>query len=75
MLRKEDLRIFCQEVLQSLLQHTGLQIGAVYLLDEQKTNFEHFESIGLAGGNRNSFSATGREGEFGRRWSHGKSST
>ena len=65
MLRKEDLRIFCQEVLRSLLQHTGSQIGAVYLLDEQKTDFEHFESIGLPGDSRPSFSATGREGEFG----------
>ncbi len=65
MLREEDLRFFCQELLRALLQQTGSQIGAVYLLNEQKTDFEHFESIGLPGDGRPSFSAAGREGEFG----------
>lgn len=52
-------------MLKVLLQHTGSQLGAVYLLNEAKTEFEHFESIGLAVAGRASFSAEGREGEFG----------
>jgi signal transduction histidine kinase/HAMP domain-containing protein len=65
MLREEDLRSFCQELLKVLLEHTGSQVGAVYLLNERKTEFEHFESIGLDGRGRASFSAMGLEGEFG----------
>jgi signal transduction histidine kinase/DNA-binding response OmpR family regulator/HAMP domain-containing protein len=63
--REEELRAFCRELLQALLQHTGSQVGAVYLLNDQKTDFEHFESIGLAAAGRASFSAAEREGEFG----------
>jgi len=62
---EEELHDFCRELLKALLESTGSQIGAVYLLNAQKTDFEHFESIGLAAGGRASFSATGREGEFG----------
>lgn len=65
MLQEEDIRAFCQALLKELLIETGSQIGAVYLLNEQKTDFEHFESIGLTAGGRASFSATLREGEFG----------
>jgi signal transduction histidine kinase len=65
MLREEDLRSFCQELLKALLEHTSSQVGAVYLLNERKTDFEHFESIGLGGRGRASFSAMGLEGEFG----------
>jgi signal transduction histidine kinase/DNA-binding response OmpR family regulator len=65
MLQEEDLRSFCQELLKALLEHTGSQVGAVYLLNERKTDFEHFESIGLGGRGRASFSAMGLEGEFG----------
>ena len=65
MLRETELRSFCRELLKDLLRHTGSQIGAVYLLNPQKTEFEHFESIGLAAGGRASFFATEPEGEFG----------
>ena len=65
MLVEEDPRAFCQALLRVLIQHTGSQIGAVYLLNDRKTDFEHFESIGLAAAGRASFSASGREGEFG----------
>jgi signal transduction histidine kinase/CheY-like chemotaxis protein/HAMP domain-containing protein len=65
MLREEELRSFSQELLKTLMKRTGSQIGAVYLLNEQKTFFEHFESIGLAAHARGSFSAEEREGEFG----------
>jgi signal transduction histidine kinase/DNA-binding response OmpR family regulator/HAMP domain-containing protein len=65
MLREDDLRAFCLELLKALLEHTGSRVGAVYLLNEQKTDFMHFESIGLAPAGRTSFSTSGREGEFG----------
>ncbi|OGP49708.1 MAG: hypothetical protein A2Y79_05325 [Deltaproteobacteria bacterium RBG_13_43_22] len=65
MLQEEELHAFCRELLKGLLEHTGSQIGAVYLLNEQKTEFEHFESIGLVQEGRVSFSAAGLEGEFG----------
>lgn len=65
MLREEELHAFCRELLQALIEHTRSQVGAVYLLNEQKTDYEHLESIGLGFSGRASFSATGREGEFG----------
>jgi signal transduction histidine kinase/DNA-binding response OmpR family regulator len=65
MLNEERLHSFCQALLETLLQKTGSQLGAVYLLNDAKTLFEHFESIGLASDGRTSFSATEREGEFG----------
>jgi signal transduction histidine kinase/DNA-binding response OmpR family regulator/CHASE3 domain sensor protein len=65
MLRETELPTFCRELLKKLLQHTGSQIGAVYLLNPQKTEFEPFESIGLAAGGHASFSSTEPEGEFG----------
>jgi CheY-like chemotaxis protein/signal transduction histidine kinase/HAMP domain-containing protein len=72
MLQEEDLHAFCRELLKSLLEHTGSQIGAVYLLNGQKTEFDHFESIGLAPAGRASFSAAGLEGEFGAALATGK---
>jgi signal transduction histidine kinase/CheY-like chemotaxis protein len=65
MLREDEAKAFCLELLKILLHHTGSQLGAVFLLNERKTDFEHFESIGLAHAGRASFSATRREGEFG----------
>ena len=64
MLREDEPHAFCREMLKALLQHTGSQMGAVYFLNEAKTAFEHYESIGLSGA-RSSFSATGLEGELG----------
>ncbi|MEI7902885.1 MAG: histidine kinase dimerization/phospho-acceptor domain-containing protein, partial [bacterium] len=65
MLREEEVHAFCREVLKALLQHTGSQVGAVYFLNEAKTAFEHFDSIGLSAGGRAAFSATELEGELG----------
>ncbi len=65
MLREEEVHGFCRELLNGLLQHTGSQIGAVYLLNDAKTEFEHFESIGLGARGRAAFSAAGLEGELG----------
>ena len=65
MLREDEVHAFCRETLKALLLHTGSQVGAVYFLNESRTAFEHFESIGLGAGARGSFSATDLEGELG----------
>ena len=65
MLRDNEARGFCRELLKALLAHTDSQMGAVYLLNEAKSEFLHFESIGLDEGGRAAFSATGLTGELG----------
>ena len=65
LLREEEVQAFCRELLKALLTQTGSQVGAVYFLNEAKTAFEHFESIGLGTGGRVAFSATALEGELG----------
>ena len=65
MLSERELHPFCQIVLKWLIEHTGSQSGAVYLLDEENGTFEYYESIGLSTAARSSFSASALEGEFG----------
>jgi len=65
MLREVDSRSFCRELLRELIDQTNSRIGAVYLLNPQKTEFELFESIGLSDRCRGAFSAVTPEGEFG----------
>jgi signal transduction histidine kinase/ActR/RegA family two-component response regulator len=65
MLRDDELPGFCRGLLQGLLQHTGAQVGAVYLLNETQTAFEHLDSIGLGASGRAPFSAKELEGELG----------
>ena len=65
MLAEDELRSFCQKLLKELVEHTESQVGAIYLLNGPKTDFEHFESVGLSASGRASFSAMGYEGEFG----------
>jgi len=65
MLREIETRAFRLGVLEPLLQLTGSQVGAIYLLNPQKTEYQHLESIGLGSAGHASLSATTREGEFG----------
>jgi signal transduction histidine kinase len=65
MLREVELADFGPALLAELIEHTGSQVAALYLLNEAQTAFEHFASIGLAAGGRADFSATAPEGEFG----------
>jgi signal transduction histidine kinase/CheY-like chemotaxis protein/HAMP domain-containing protein len=65
MLSEYDIRRFFQATLNSLATHTGSQMAAIYLLSDDKRNFEHFESIGLDDNARISFDAGRLEGEFG----------
>ena len=64
MLREEEMRPFCRALLLELLERTGSQLGAAYLLNAARTDFELVESVGMAAAGRASFSATGGEGEF-----------
>jgi len=66
MLREGELHRFCRELLRVLMEHTGSQIAGLYLLNPDKTQFEHVASIGLAERARAAFSALPGEGEFGR---------
>jgi signal transduction histidine kinase/CheY-like chemotaxis protein len=65
MLREDEAHAFCRELLKALLEHTGSQVGAVYFLNDARTAYEHFQSIGLGAGGRAAFSATELEGELG----------
>ncbi|MCF8377719.1 MAG: MCP four helix bundle domain-containing protein, partial [Bacteroidales bacterium] len=65
MLSEDDAKKFFQSTLQMVIDHTGSQMAAVYLLSEDKKHYEHFESIGTDDEAKKSFSAVGREGEFG----------
>ncbi|MBF0303983.1 MAG: response regulator [Desulfamplus sp.] len=65
MLKEVEAHTFCRELIKALVEHTGSQIGAVYLLNPEKTEFVHFESIGLGIDGHASFSASIYDGEFG----------
>lgn len=65
MLSVDESREFFSSLLYVLSQNTGSQIAAVYLLSEDNQNFQYYESVGLDGSARNSFSAHSHEGEFG----------
>ena len=75
MLGEEDARKFFRKTLNTLSRYTDSQVAAVYLLNSQNNQFEHFESIGLDETGRGAFGADSLEGEFGaaiasRRYQH-----
>ena len=55
MLKEEELEPFCKSLLTALMERTDSQIGGVYLLNEEKTDFEHVESIGMSNNAGNRF--------------------
>ncbi len=65
LLSEDELHSFCNLLLKALIEQTGSQIGAIYLLNEKNDTFEHFESIGLTSIGRITFSADKHTGEFG----------
>jgi signal transduction histidine kinase/CheY-like chemotaxis protein/HAMP domain-containing protein/CHASE3 domain sensor protein len=65
MLGEDDARRFCHSLLSSLLEQIGSQMGAIYLLNDGKTEFEHFECLGMDSEGCKPFSAVHFEGEFG----------
>ena len=65
MLRGEDARVFFKNTLAALMTQTGAHMAAVYLLSKDKKEYLYYESIGVEGRARESFSADDYEGEFG----------
>ena len=65
MLEEDDAHRFCNTVLSGILKQTEAQMGAIYLLNDSKTEFEKFECLGLDSEGCKPFSATRFEGEFG----------
>ena len=65
MLSEEDAHRFSHALIDAFLNHTEAIMGAVFLLNEEKTLFEPFESIGMNKEAYRSFSALHHEGEFG----------
>ena len=65
MMSEELARNFFRKILPALSAETNSQMAAVYILSEDKKNFEHYESIGLADEARLSFGVNSFQGEFG----------
>ncbi|MDX9748578.1 MAG: ATP-binding protein [Paludibacter sp.] len=66
MLSENDAHRFCNEFLKKLLAVTNSQMGAVYLLNNDRTLFERFSCLGMNPEGCRPFSAIHPEGEFGR---------
>ncbi len=66
MLGTADLAEFSKSLVGAFLTHTDSEMGAFYLLDEEKDVFVPVFSIGLTNSKLISFSARHFEGEFGR---------
>ncbi len=72
MLSKYDKKEFFHETLSALAEKTGSQMAAVYLLGADGKRYEHFESVGIGAGIKDSFDAQSFEGEFGAVLASGK---
>lgn len=65
MFKHKALQPFCNELLRILLESTGSQMSAIYFLNESEGKYEKYESIGVKSDTLPSFSAIGKDGEFG----------
>ena len=65
MLMHENPEEFFQTVLPQLAKVTNSQVAAIYLLSEDKSQYNHFLSFGSENELQKSFSALNYEGEFG----------
>jgi len=66
LINENELHPFCKELLRSLQNYTHAQVVAIYFPNETKTQFDHYESIGLDAVKCKSFSVNTSEGEFGK---------
>jgi signal transduction histidine kinase/HAMP domain-containing protein len=66
MMAEIESQNFRFRVLSPLMELTGSQIGAIYLINDEKKEYYPVETIGLEVSNCKSFSATEMDGEFGR---------
>lgn len=60
-----SLEEFCSDLLTQLMKTTEANMGSFYILDEAKSEFEHFSSIGAKPDLMTPFSAKYPEGELG----------
>ena len=65
MLSTDDDDEFFKALLTELAENTDSQVGAVYLLSEDKKTYELFESIGMEHDRRQAFQRESLEGEIG----------
>ena len=65
MLKELESRVFRLQVLEPLMKFTGSQVGAIYVLNDEKTWYERMESIGLGPDGMASLPAGSTEGELG----------
>jgi signal transduction histidine kinase/DNA-binding response OmpR family regulator/HAMP domain-containing protein len=65
MLKALETNAPMKRVLEPLMKLTHSQVGVVYLLNQEKTDFEVSESIGMESVSGKSFSASNFEGELG----------
>lgn len=73
MVAVDNAHTFFREMLPVLAEITHSQVAAVYLLNEEKTKYVHYESVGLSAQSVHSeFSANDFEGEFGKVISSGR---
>ncbi len=63
--KSEDLALFSKALINELTELTQSQMGALYLLNNEKTEFILSESHGLSTKAKTHFSAKLKEGEFG----------
>ncbi|VAW26743.1 BarA sensory histidine kinase (= VarS = GacS), partial [hydrothermal vent metagenome] len=63
---RDDLSTFSQALIEELLNFSGSQVAAFYLLNNEKSEFTLFESLGLSAKAKTRFSAKLKEGEFGK---------
>ena len=64
--KREDITYFFSMLIGELAELTQSQMGAVYLLNNKKTEFTLFESLGLSAKAKTRFSVKLKEGEFGK---------
>lgn len=64
--KREDLSRFSKSLINALTELTQSQMGAFYLLNDEKTEFILLESHGLSAKAKTSFSVKLKEGEFGK---------
>ena len=65
MLLVEDPKNFFVSILPAIAGFTNSQMAAVYLLSNDKKQFEHYHSFGMENQARQAFAADNFEGEFG----------
>ncbi len=65
MLSEYDAKKFFHATLTALAENTSSQMAAIYLLSDDKTTYQHFESLGTDENARQSFSANNFDGVFG----------